>query len=81
MRYTQTRGEVAPPVLISRHRRRTSSCPQLDTIVEEECDDIRVPKRVYVLLPILFSLSLILNYSSDAHVAAIAEREEFSCTS
>ncbi|KAL4335510.1 hypothetical protein GQ457_07G030360 [Hibiscus cannabinus] len=70
MRYTQPQGEVAPPVSISRHRRRTSSCPQLDTIVEEECDDIRVPKRVYILLPILFSLSLyVLSYTIYRYIA------------
>ncbi|GMI82217.1 hypothetical protein HRI_001891000 [Hibiscus trionum] len=56
IRYTQTWGEVAPPLLISRHR--SSSCPRLETIIEEECGGIRVPKRVYVLLPVLLSLSL-----------------------
>ncbi|XWS19880.1 hypothetical protein CRYUN_Cryun31cG0054200 [Craigia yunnanensis] len=55
VRYMQNWGEVAPALLIS--HQKPSSYPRLETIAEEECDSVRVPKRVFILLPVLLSFS------------------------
>ncbi|XVF40091.1 hypothetical protein PTKIN_Ptkin01aG0084200 [Pterospermum kingtungense] len=58
VRYMQNMGEVVPSLMISHQK---SSCFQrLETIAEEECCgsvSVRVPKRVFILLPVLLSLS------------------------
>ncbi|EOY27634.1 Uncharacterized protein TCM_029430 [Theobroma cacao] len=51
----QNLGEVAPALLIS--HQKPSSSPRLETIAEEDCGGVRVPKRVFILLPVLLSLS------------------------
>ncbi|XWS12329.1 hypothetical protein CRYUN_Cryun37aG0080500 [Craigia yunnanensis] len=55
VRYMQNWGEVKPALLIS--HQKPSNFPRLETIAEEECDSLRVPKRVFILLPVLLSLS------------------------
>ncbi|XWS16003.1 hypothetical protein CRYUN_Cryun34aG0049500 [Craigia yunnanensis] len=55
IRYMQNWGEVAPALLIS--HQKPSSFPRLEAIAEEECGSIRVPKRVFILLPLLLSFT------------------------
>ncbi|XVE51647.1 hypothetical protein DITRI_Ditri02bG0058500 [Diplodiscus trichospermus] len=55
VRCMQNWGEVAPALLIS--HQKPWSYPRLETIAEEECDSVRVPKRVFILLPLLLSFS------------------------
>ncbi|XVF27285.1 hypothetical protein REPUB_Repub14bG0093600 [Reevesia pubescens] len=50
VRYMQNWGEVAPALLIS--HQKPSSFPRLETIAEEECCSVRVPKRIFILLPV-----------------------------
>ncbi|XWS18668.1 hypothetical protein CRYUN_Cryun32bG0064400 [Craigia yunnanensis] len=47
VRYMQNWGEVAPALLIS--HQKPSSFPRLETIDEEECGSVRVPKRIHCL--------------------------------
>ncbi|GLT59885.1 hypothetical protein SLA2020_326800 [Shorea laevis] len=54
VRYVQNWVEVAPEPLISHQKPSTS--PKLETIAEEGCDGVRVPKRVFIVLPVLLSL-------------------------
>ncbi|KAL4387042.1 hypothetical protein GQ457_09G004030 [Hibiscus cannabinus] len=57
IRYMQELGQVAPSVVISHYK--PMSRPRLEPITEEEYDDVEVlKKRVFVLLPILISLSI-----------------------
>ncbi|KAJ6292756.1 hypothetical protein OIU78_024857 [Salix suchowensis] len=58
MRYMQKWGDVAPALLLSRQRSRSSS-PKLDTIVEEGSGNfgvVAMPRRALLLLPIALSL-------------------------
>ncbi|XVF87122.1 hypothetical protein PTKIN_Ptkin18bG0094100 [Pterospermum kingtungense] len=55
IRYMQNLGEVAPALLIS--QQKPSSFPRLETIAEEECGGVRVPKRIFLLLPLLNSMN------------------------
>ncbi|KAJ6893867.1 hypothetical protein NC652_027825 [Populus alba x Populus x berolinensis] len=58
MKGMQKWGDVAPALLISRQRSR-SSFPRLDTIIEEGSGNngvVAMPKRVLFLLPIVASL-------------------------
>ncbi|KAH1048347.1 hypothetical protein J1N35_039131 [Gossypium stocksii] len=57
IRYMQELGEVAPFLVIYHHK--SLSCPRLEPIAEEECGNVEVlKKRVFVLLPVLLSLSV-----------------------
>jgi hypothetical protein len=58
MKCMQKWGDVAPALLISQQRSR-SSFPRLDTIIEEGSGNngvVAIPKRVLFLLPIVASL-------------------------
>ncbi|XWS18667.1 hypothetical protein CRYUN_Cryun32bG0064300 [Craigia yunnanensis] len=52
--YKRNWGEVAPGRLIS--RRKSSSCPRLETILEEGCENHAVfSKKVFLVLPVVLS--------------------------
>lgn len=57
VRYMQSRGEVAPALLISHHK--SSISPKLEPIVEEGSEDIEgVEKGVLFLLPLILATVL-----------------------